>query len=92
MVHSKIVQIADDTSGQNTLSSAFVGDFLDLWTNFEQLEQIGNNATGGVAAPNQQLVDEDIFPMVQKPIGFIQITKYFADLLMQECMENEVFY
>ena len=52
MVHSKIVQIADDTSGQNTLSSAFVGDFLDLWTNFEQLEQIGNNATGGVAVPN----------------------------------------
>jgi hypothetical protein len=50
LVHSKIIQMAGVEHGENCLGSKFVGDFLDLWINLDQMEE---GALGG-----------DFFPML----------------------------
>lgn len=75
LVQSKITILSQDEISENTLGHKFVGDFLDIWVNLDQLEETG---LGG-----------DFFPMLQKPVGIIQISKSFETLLRLECLEND---
>lgn len=76
LVQSKISILNLDESSENIMGSKFVGDFLDIWQNLEQIEETG---LGG-----------DFFPMLQKPIGIIQIPQLLENLLKSECLENDL--
>ena len=67
--------MSQEENGENSLGSKFVGEFLDIWVNLDQMEETG---LGG-----------DFFPMFQKPIGLLQINQLFEKLLNQECIEND---
>jgi len=75
LVQSKIAMMHQEEFADNLQGQNFVGDFLDIWAN---LEDIGDVSLGG-----------DFFPMRQQPMGLIQIPKIFDNLLVQECIENE---
>lgn len=75
LVQSKIAMMHQEEFTDNLQGQNFVGDFLDIWAN---LEDIGDMSLGG-----------DFFPMRQQPMGLIQIPKIFDNLLVQECIENE---
>ena len=76
LVQSKIIIMNQIEGCDNVLGNKFCGDFLNIWQNLEQVDETEIGA--------------DFFPMIQRPIGIMQISLLYETLLKKECIENEV--